>query len=88
MDVVNNRKNDISISFMSELAEEYNMVIDRDVCCPQHGKSIVDDINDITKNTVITLTFKKVSSIDVATMEDSKNIKIYMAIEREETKKF
>ena len=53
-----------------------------------YGKSIVDAINGIDKNAILRLTIKKVGDADVAMSEDSKNIKIFTAIEATGTEKF
>ena len=81
-------KSATSIFFMSVLAEKFKIVVDCGVCCPGHGKSIVDAINGIDKNAILRLTIKKVSAVDLATKEDSKDIKIFTAIDSGKKEKF
>ena len=66
---------------MSVLAERFKIVVDRGVCYPGNGKSIVNAIIGINKIAILRLTVKKVGAADMATKEDSKDIKIFTAID-------
>ena len=60
-----------SLHFMSHLSIKYNIVVDRAINCAGHGKSIVDAINGINKNTILRLTRRKVSHASDAVDKDN-----------------
>ena len=58
------------------LATRYNIVIDRGISAPGHGKSIVDALSGLDKNTIVRLTRRQTQGAEDALNEDSKAMKI------------
>lgn len=63
------------------MASKYKIVVDRGICFPGHGKSIVDAINSLDKNAILRLTVRKVGHADKAMEKDSKDIKVFTAVD-------
>ena len=63
---------------MSMLAYEYDIVIDRGVCCVGHGKSLVDAINGVSKNTILRASSRKVMDAADAGKEDKKSLPVHV----------
>ena len=57
-----------AIYLLSMLSKTYNIVIDRALCAPGHGKSEVDSINGVDKNTIHRKSMRKV--VHAADMSD------------------
>ena len=58
-------------------AKKYNVVLDRGICCAGHGKSIVDAINGVDKNTILRHTMRSVLAAEDALGNNSKSIKVH-----------
>ena len=54
-----------TISFMSALATGFGIVVDRALCAPGHGKSEVDALNGVDKNTIHRMSMMKVADENV-----------------------
>ena len=55
-----------SLFWMVMNAKKYNVVLDRGICCAGHGKSIVDAINGVDKNTILRHTMRSVLAAEDA----------------------
>ena len=60
------------------LAYEYDIVIDRGVCCVGHGKSLVDAINGVSKNTILRASSRQVMDAADAGKEDKKSLPVHV----------
>ena len=56
-----------SIFFMSLLETSFDIVVDRAVACPGHGKSLCDALNGVDNNTILRRSNRKVQSIESIT---------------------
>ena len=63
---------------MSLLAAEYDIIVDRGVCCVGHGKSLVDAINGVSKNTILRASSRKVKDAADAGKEDKKSLSVHV----------
>ena len=59
-------KSSTSIYFMTLLATTFEIVVDRAIACPGHGKSTVDSQNGVDKNTILRWSNRRVQSPDEA----------------------
>ena len=66
-----------AIFFMSLLASTYGIVVDRGISCAGHGKSLVDAINGVDKNTIQRRTRRTVVSAHDALKEESSSLKVH-----------
>ena len=66
-----------SIYFMTLLASKYDIVMDRSICCPGHGKSIVDAVNGVDKNTILRRSMRMVQSPDAALSGSSSSLQVH-----------
>ena len=69
-------KSATAVYFLSALAVKYHIVVDRAISASGHGKSSVDAINGIDKNTIMKTTARKVQHVEDAMKEESKSIKV------------
>ena len=65
-----------SLFWMAMNARKYNIVLDRGICCTDHGKSIVDAINGVDKNTILRYTMRSVLAAEDALNKKSKSIQV------------
>ena len=63
---------------MSLLAAEYDIIVDRGVCCVGHGKSLVDAINGVSKNTILRASSRKVKDAADAGKDDKKSLSVHV----------
>ena len=66
-----------SLFWMVMNARKYNIVLDRGICCAGHGKSIVDAINGVDKNTILRYTMRSVLDAENALNKKSKSIQVH-----------
>ena len=62
---------------MSLLATKFDIVVDRSICCPGHGKSIVDAVNGVDKNTILKRSMRKVQTPDEALSSSSSSLQVH-----------
>lgn len=67
-----------SLYFKSLLASKYIIVVDRGVCCVGHGKSLVDAINGVSKNTILRASSRQVKAAAEAGKDDKKLISVHV----------
>lgn len=65
-----------SIFFMSLLATSFDIVVDRAVACPGHGKSLCDALNGVDKNTILRRSNRKVQSPEQAMNSKSTSLQV------------
>ena len=65
-----------AVYFLSALAVKYNIVVDRAISASGHGKSSVDAMNGIDKNTITKKTAREVQHAEDALKEESKHLKV------------
>ena len=65
-----------SLYFMVYLSAKYNCIIDRGISCAGHGKSSVDAINGVDKNTIHRMLMRSVQSADDAAEGKSKSLQV------------
>ena len=65
-----------SIFFMSLLATSFDIVIDRAVACPRHGKSLCDALNGVDNNTILRRSNRKVQSPEQAMKSKSTSLQV------------
>ena len=53
-------------------------MIDRGVCCVGHGKLLVDAINDVSKNTILRASSRKMKDAAEARKEDTKSLSVHV----------
>ena len=66
-----------SIYFMTLLATKFQIVMDRSICCPGHGKSIVDAVNGVDKNTILRRSIRNVQSPNDALSSSSSSLQVH-----------
>ena len=66
-----------SLFWMVMNTKKHNVVLDRGICCAGHGKSIVDIINGVDKNTIIGYTMRSVLTAKDALNKKSKSIQVH-----------
>ena len=69
-------KSSTAVYFLSALAVKYNIVVDRAISASGHGKSLVDAMNGIDKNTITKKTAREVQHAEDALKEESKHLKV------------
>ena len=65
-----------SLYWMAVLAYDFGIVIDRAISAPSHGKSIVDAINGVDKNTIIRWCMRRVQEAKDAVEEKSQAMQV------------
>jgi hypothetical protein len=66
-----------SIYFMTLLATKFQIVMDRSICCPGNGKSIIDAVNGVDKNKILRRFMRKVQSPDDALSASSSSLQVH-----------
>ena len=66
-----------SIFWMAVLAYDYGLVIDRAISAASHGKSIVDAINGVDKNTIMRWLMRCVQEADEAMDKKAKSMQVH-----------
>ena len=66
-----------SLYFMSLLSSRFGVVIDRGISAAGHGKSIVDAINGVDKNTILRRTARRVQEAEYALDPNSKSLQVH-----------
>ena len=62
---------------MAVLAYDYGLVIDRAISAASHGKSIVDAINGVDKNTIMRWLMRCVQDAEYAMEEEAKSMQVH-----------
>ena len=69
-------KSATAVYFLSTLAVKYNIVVDRAISASGHGKSSVDAINGLDKNTITRTSARIVQNAEDALKKESKSLKV------------
>ena len=63
---------------MSMLASLFDIVIDRGVCFVGHGKILVDDINALSKNVILRVSYRRVKEAKDAAGDDKSSFNVHV----------
>ena len=66
-----------SVFWMIMNSKKYGVAIDRGICAAGHGKSIVDAINGVDKNTILRNLVRKVVEAHDSLKKDSKSLQVH-----------
>ena len=70
-------KSSTSIYYMTLLATTFEIVVDRAIAAPGHGKTIVDAENGVDKNTIVRITIRRVQSAESAMDRNAPSMQVH-----------